>query len=753
MMALALIPLASAQQPAPLWAHCSVDPLAGLLTTAGVSGLSADDIRFSAEQGEVSPRLATASGAVLVEQGNQRLQAPQVDLDRERGILQAEQVEYGAPEIAVRSQSAEVDLNQQTGVFNQAQYYLPTLNAQGSAEQVQLQRGSRRSEMQQVSYSTCARGQEFWRIEAEQLELDEQKGRGVARDITLHLKDFPILYLPYLSFPINDQRQSGWLTPRLGYSSSNGLDITFPYYWSIAPDRDATFYPRLLGERGVMLGAEYRFLNPHDRGEIGVEYLPDDRKYGNERGAFRVQHQANPVNRLYTDLLYQYVSDDTYLDDLDNRLDLLSPNYLERHLDMVYSSDSWQALARVQGFQTLDNELFAPEDEPYDRLPQLRFDGAWNKPLPGLSTDGALPTRLDYELHGEAVRFDHDEKTTGSRYDFTAAVGLPMEWVAGFVKPRVSYRYTAYRLNTISSTDSDIDDDSPTRSASIFSLDSGLYFDRPVEWGWSGTGTQTLEPRLFYLYVPERDQSDIPLFDTTEVDSGFSWLFLENRFTGADRLGDANQLTAALTTRLISSSNGAERLRASIGQIFYFDSPEVTLDDPTSDEEPVVPTDADRSPLIAEAQLNLDHGWTLSGALQWDSEQQQTKRSALDLSYRPVQGRLFNVSHRFAEDELEQLDIAAIWPLSSRWRAVGRWNYSLQEKRNLDVLAGFEYDDCCWALRMVARHHRDDPDDEEADNAFYMELELKGLAGVGSDINGLLRNAIFGYQPQNSTER
>jgi LPS-assembly protein len=252
--------------------------------------------------------------------------------------------------------------------------------------------------------------------------------------------------------------------------------------------------------------------------------------------------------------------------------------------------------------------------------------------------------------------------------------------------------------------------------------------------------------------VPERDQAAIPLFDTTEVDRGFSWLFLENRFTGADRLGDANQLTAALTSRVVSANDGAEQLRASIGQIIYFDSPEVGVDDPFLPDSSVS-EEADRSPLIAEAQLTLDSGWSLGGALQWDSEQNRTDRSALDLSYRPDSHRLLNVSHRFADDELEQLDMAAMWPLGSRWRAVGRWNYSLQEKRNLDVLAGLQYEDCCWALRMVARHHRDDPDDEEADNAFYLELELKGLTGVGTDIDSLLSNAIFGYQPQYNTER
>ena len=708
-----------------LWAHCEPDPLAESITAAGASDLGEEEIRFSADQSEVSPSLAVATGDVLVEQGDQRLRAPKVALNRERGLLSAEQADYGAPELAVRSQSAEVDLNQETGVFNQAQYYLSLRNAQGSAEQIKMQRRERRSQLYNVDYSTCARGQEFWQLHAEQLQLDESQGRGIARDISLYIKDIPVLYLPYISFPINEQRQSGWLVPKFGYGSDTGLDLTFPYYWNIAPDQDATLYPRLLGERGLMLGLEYRFLNTRDNGNIRLEYLPDDREFGDHRGAFRVRHKANPANSLYTDLLYQYVSDDNYLEDLDNRLELLSPNYLERHLDVFYSGDSWQALARVQGFQTLDNDLFTPEDEPYDRLPQLRFDGSWRR--------GVIPQELNYDLHSELVHFDHDNKTTGTRLDVHTALSLPLEWSAGFVKPRLGYRYTAYHLN-------DTEQDRPSRSAPTLSLDSGIFLERPVQWDWSGPSLQTLEPRLFYLYVPERDHADIPLFDTTEVDRGFSWLFLENRFTGADRLGDANQLTATLTTRVLDSDDGAERLRASIGQIFYFDAPSVGLDEP-------LPTEADRSPLIAEAALALDGGWSLSGALQWDTEQSRTERSALDLRYRPAEHHLLNISHRFADDELEQLDVSALWSLGSRWRAVGRWNYSLQEKRNLDLLAGLEYSDCCWALRMVARHYRDDPDDEDAKNSLFLELELKGLAGVGSNINSLLQDTIFGYQP------
>lgn len=721
--------IAKAQTPnlIPVWQHCSIDPLSELLTVAGDTGLAKGEIRFSADQSEVSPLQAIASGDVLVEQGDQRLRAPDIVLNREQGILTAQEVEYGSPELAVRSDSAEVNLNQEQGEFNNARYYLPLRNAQGSAAQVRVQRQERRSQLEQVNYSTCARGKEFWQLEAEKLELDELKGRGIARNVAVRIKDIPFIYLPYISFPINEERQSGWLVPKLGYGNDTGLDLTFPYYWNIAPDQDATLSPRLLSERGLLLGLEYRFLNPHDKGAVQLEYLPYDQKAEEHRAALKLRHKSNFISPLQTDLLFQYVSDDEYLEDLDNRLDLFTPNYLQRHFDLTYQSDSWTALARVQDFQTLDNELFRPEDEPYNRLPQLRFDGRWRLPQEGYG--------LEYELNSEFVYFDHERKTTGGRLDTQAAVSLPLEWPAGFIKPKLGYRYTDYRLENRNNGS-----DQTNRGAPLLSLDSGIFLERPVEWDWSGSALQTLEPRLFYLYVPEREQSNIPLFDTTDIDRSFSWLFLENRFTGADRLGDANQLTAALTTRVLDGATGLELLRASLGQIFYFESPRVGL-------EESLDVDTDRSALIAEAALNLNQRWSLAGALQWDSERNQTERSALDLRFRPDNNRLLNISHRFADDELEQIDVSGLWPLGDHWRMVGRWNYSLQEKQNLDVLAGLEYSDCCWAIRLVARHHRDEPDDTDAKNSFFVELELKGLGGIGNNINNLLQDAIFGYEP------
>lgn len=732
------LPLAKAEaqsRPRPdpaIWGLCAPDPLAAEITPD--TGAPEDSpIDFTADTAEASSLEAMLEGSVEVRRGDQRLRAPLVTLDRTNNLLHAEQgVIYGDPQLAVRSRAGDVDLNNRVGRFDSAEYYFMERNAQGSASRVEIDYNRQRSHLEQVTFSTCERGREFWQIRSADLRVDHAKGRATARNMTFAIKNVPVLWLPWISFPIDDQRHSGLLSPQARFDSDSGLDLALPWYWNIAPNQDATFTPRILTERGLMLGAQYRFLRPRHRGEIAFEYLPDDQEFGDDRGSLFLRHQATPFEgvRFHTDLLYQEVSDQDYLDDFGNRLDLLSTTSLERHLDSIYYAGHWSFRARIQDFQTVDNEIFPPDDpdaELYSRLPQFQFNGAWPDRLLG----------FNYQFYGELVYFDHDSRVTGLRADLMPTLSLPLEWTAGFVEPRLSYRYTAYRLQDNLAPGQA---DAPDRGAPVLSIDSGLFFERPVSFGdWSGI--QTLEPRLFYLYVPFRDQDDIPVFDSTEIDRSYPWLFLENRFTGADRLGDANQLTTALTTRLLESGQGREQLRVSVGQIQFFEDRRVTLDAAENIEN-----ESNRSVVIGELAATLPKGLSLRGTLQWEADDSDTRRSSLDLGYRPRQGRLFNISHRYRQGELEQVDLSMLWTFNDRWRAVARWNRALREDRTLDAFLGVEYGECCWTLRALVRRHRDEPDDLDPRNSVALQLELKGLGGVGSSVDKLLEDAIFGYQ-------
>jgi LPS-assembly protein len=741
--ALALLPPTSLRaQSADLlapWAQCEADELAADIVPATPNAPPPDQrpIQADAERAESSPTQSVLEGNASLSRGDQRLRADRISLDRATHRARTEgQFTYGDPRQALRGQQAEVDLNTETGWFEEVDYYLPERHAQGRAGNVRVDRSRGQTRLEDATYSTCRRGREMWELRAHEINLNEATGRGTARNLVLAFRDTPVFYFPWLSFPITDERQSGFLFPRQGYTSETGFDLTVPYYWNIAPNYDMTITPRLMTGRGVLLGAEFRYLNPNRQGKIDVEYIPDDRRYGGARGSFNLTDRAAPLPDFYTDLRYEYVSDDRYIWDLSNNLNFLTPNYLERHLDARYFGDGWQALARVQSFQILNTSLFSLTGNPYQRLPQLRFAGAWPPGAGGLS----------YQLHGEMVNFQQSDAVTGLRLDLWPTVGWTLERPWGYVKPQAGFRYTGYQLDNTAPDASD----APARSTPVASLDSGLVFERPLQIDWLGvsSGTQTLEPRLFYLYVPYRDQDDIPLFDSSQMDRDYDWLFRRNRFTGADRMGDANQLTAALTTRLIDGPSGRERLRASIGQIQYFEDRRVTL-------EPDAPPETwDTSGLITQGLLNLSSRWAVQGAVQLEPASSTIQRTAFDLRYYANFRQLVNVSYLLDRyqpdlslgDQIHSVDVSLLWPLAAQWRVLARWNQALNVDRNLETLAGLEYEDCCWAVRTVARQYRNTPQETDAQTAFYVELELKGLSRVGNNLENLLRNSISGYQ-------
>lgn len=713
----------SAQGP---WALCVVDPLAELITPATGVEHRASPLTFSAERSTVTPERAVLSGEVVAELGDLRLYTPALELDRVNQQVSAESLVFGSPDLALRSARGELDLEQETAEFEHTEYYFPQRNAQGRAEWLRIDGQQQTSQLRGTTYSTCARGEEFWQLQARELALDRTTGRGTARDMRLTIGSVPLLYLPYLSFPIDDQRHSGWLVPRVGYDSERGAELVVPYYWNIAPQQDLTLFPRLFSDRGAMLGAEYRFLGVQQRGQMEVEYLPHDRIMDTDRSAFKIEHAASWRPNTFSRLLYQYVSDDDYLDELGDNIGLLSPRFLERHLELNYRGAVWTGLARVQGFQVLDRDLFQEENEPYNRLPQLRLDGAWPNSRYG----------LDLSWRSELVHFANPRRPDGNRVDLQARVARPWEWPAGFIRPALQYRYTAYDLDQ---PQPGADSAQPRRSVPTVSLDTGLFFDRPLSSLGSGEGLQTLEPRLFYLYTPYRDQRDIPLFDTAAVDRSLSGLFLDNRFTGADRIGDANQLTVALTTRGLSTPSGSEWLRLSLGQILYFQDRRVTLEADAPLER------SSTSGPIAEGRLALNQRLSFQGTYQWDPERDATRRSSVQLRYQPQPNRVVNLSHSYVHDALEQVDLSVIWPIDQNWRFLGRWHYALDLERNLNLLVGAEYNDCCWALRFLGSQRRDKPEDTETRNAVYMQLELKGLSSVGRSIDRLLQDTVPGY--------
>jgi LPS-assembly protein len=708
------------------WNQCG--PLRDPGATAS-TGAASDDIEISADSADLlrEEQLATFSGNVEVNWGAQLLEADEIRYNQSNETLDARgNIFYQRPGLLLSGKSARMELAADRGRLEGTQYRIPARRVRGDAEVAEIL-DRNRSQFKNISYSTCAPGDDSWLVVAKELEIDRDSGTGTVHSGVLKFKGVPVFYLPYATFPIDNRRKSGFLVPSIGHSSETGLEIAVPYYFNIAPSMDATITPRYLGKRGLLLGGEFRYLTDWYYSRLQGEILPDDHSQGNQedslRGAFSYQGKSFPTTRWQLDTDINYVSDRDYVEDMSTSLAASSSRHLERRGDLRYLGDDWEFLARLQHFQTIDQTI-AVIDRPYARLPQLLFD---------LEKEALGP--LVAHLGTEYVYFDLDDTVHGHRFDLQPALSLQLENSWGYFIPKISGRYTTYDLDNQGVGNPA----TPERSLYTASLDTGLYLERDGDW-FGNAITQTLEPRLFYLYTPRENQDDLPVFDTSEFDLSFAALFRENRFNGADRVGDANHLTVALTSRTLDGAGGEELLRASIGQTFYFQDREVQLPG-------MMEVDESSSAIVAEVAARLSNHWSTRGTIQWDphEDHERTRQAALHLHFRGDEGGLFNLGHRYRKGLLDQSDLSFRWPISSRLHAVGRWNYSWRRDRDLESFAGFEYDSCCWIFRAVARHYVNDTDND-SNTAIFAQLEMKGLTSLGDNIDSFLENGILGYQ-------
>jgi LPS-assembly protein len=617
-----------------------------------------------------------------------------------------------------------------TGVFESPGYLFERdRTARGSAERLEFL-GPQRYRFINANYTTCRPGQEDWRLEASELEMDFEEEEGSAVHPRLRFFDTTILAAPYAVFPIGERRKSGLLTPYYAQTSQRGFEFGIPYYWNIAPEYDATFTPVVMGKRGFQLKSEARYLGRPYGGELRFEYLPDDHQTGTSREGVSWQHRHSFTPNTVALVDYNRVSDDFYFVDLASTVKQVSVGNLPQDAYVIHGGSLGRApytlQARVQRFQTLQDPL-APIVPPYHRVPQLNFTGAYND-LGGV-VDAALP--LEY------VRFNHPTLVEGARASMTPTLALPVLAPGWFFTPKVGLRYAGYSLSL----------DEPAKSPEVAipwgSLDSGLVFERPSDFFGAGS-TQTLEPRLFYVYIPFRNQDAIPIFDTALADFNYAQIFTENRFVGGDRFGDANQLTFALSTRLLNAS-GQEGLRATVAQRWYFEDERVGLT-PTSPLRT-----SQESDILASIGGRLGRAWTFDVTSQYNRYLQRGERFTSAVSYRPEPAKVINASYRFQRDVLEQVDISGQWPLRPGWYGVGRYNYSIRDDKLLEGLAGFEYNAGCWVFRAVVA--RIQAAAQVSSTAFIFQIEFNGIGAIGTEeVVSLLKRNVPGYSATNPSD-
>ena len=676
--------------------------------------LYADWLRYDKSTDEVA-----AQGNVRMERGSDVVEGARLryNLETDQGFMEN-------PRYTLHKVKEVTTRPQPVAAAGATRPVFQVTDARGTAERL-LFEGPGQYRAQHGEFTSCAPGNEDWYLRADDLRIDKDRDIGVARNASIVFMGAPIFYSPYLSFSLHQERKSGFLAPHYGSTDKGGAELTIPYYWNIAPNRDATLSPRVMTKRGALFNGEFRYLDPNYFGEARMEFLPEDNAHnGAQRHAYFLRHSHTLPSGWYGTLNLQKVSDDTYFTDLSTQIAVTSQVLLPREGTVGRngtwgSSGTYGFSAMAQRWQTLQADPLVPVTPPYNRLPQLTLTAAHQDVL-----------RSDFDFYGQYVGFEHPTQVNGKRTMAYPSFSLPLQTAFASVTPKLGVNMTHYSIdpNTTGFTDQN-------RVLPIFSTDSSMVFERPFTIG-GAPHLQTLEPRLYYVYIPHRNQNGIPVFDSGVQDINFASIYSENQFAGWDRINDANQVTMGVTSRFVSTDSGAERLRAGVAQRFYFDTQRVSLPG-----EPLRTSTS--SDLLAALSGTVAPHWTAEAGWQYSTNFSQTQKFNFGARYQPLPGRVLNVSYRETINLLRQTDFSTQWPIGQGWIGLARWNYSLREHRTLEGLFGAEYNGDCWALRVVAQRFAIAT--QQASTTFFVQLELNGVSRIGSNPLEALRRNIGGY--------
>ena len=657
----------------------------------GGQSVSADTLLFNQSTHEVDAR-----GSVKLEQNGNTMSGPHLQFNMDTGV----------------------------GNMEQPQYYLKENDARGSADMLHILDRQHFS-LDKATYTTCPAGNQDWYLKMGTLELDRERQIGTAWNSMVNFKGVPILYSPWMDFPLNNQRKSGLLSPIFGSTVNGGTELTLPYYWNIAPNFDATIAPREMTKRGLMLNNEFRYLGEIYGGELHYDTLPNDKIANIDRTLFALNHNQTFGVNLFGYINYTRVSDDAYFRDLGNSLSATSQANLLQEAGLNLFEDNWTSTLRVQKYQTLQDPD-APILVPYARMPQVTVDA--QQTLSGVNLAFA----------GEYADYIHPTEVNGSRLVLNPSISYPLvKDSAHYVTPKVAMHATYYSLgdNNVAGLPN------ASRILPMISVDSGAAFERESNV-FGGNYLQTLEPRAFYVYIPYRDQSELPNFDSALSNFDFTQIFTENRFSGSDRIGDANQITLAATSRLLDQNSGAERLKVMVGERFSFITPLVNLQTPAAS--------TGRSDILLAVSGQRTKAWSLDSEFQYDPNESHLQLFNFTSHYHPEAGKTFNMGYRIQRNSMRQVDFSTQWPLINHWNIVGRWNYSLKDSRILEGIAGLEYNQSCWTLRIVTQRFATAT--QQTNTGFFVQLDLSGLVRVGSDPLSLLKQSIPGYTTMNEED-
>lgn len=711
------------------WARCPVFPAAPvvgsavrLLPTDKQPAFIAGDHIEGTQDG-----VSVIDGSVQLDQGDRRVTADRMSYDSRSGIATLQKdIQYASPSMVLNSSSGEYNTQTGTGSFKDTTFLMPNRNGHGTSG-IFNALDDNHSQLYGTTYTTCPPGKVDWLLSAPDMYLDSATNTGEGHNVTIHFLGVPVFWSPYLNFPLNDQRKSGFLSSDFSFDVINGFEVSAPYYFNLADNYDATLYPRIITKRGVQTGGEFRWMDEVDQGSVYGAYLAHDQVADRERGQFILTDTANFNEFNQLGILYNWVSDFDYFHDLGSDLAINSTAFLPRDVAYTYDDEAdWLVLSQFQDFQTLDPTI-PRQLYTYRRVPQMVVSWSNNQDVTG----------PQYSFYAEGVRFQRDQRIGAWRGDIKPSVSLPMGNAGAYFTPTLAWRLTDYALDSASYTPFNgqtvqVADRHLSRSLPIFDIDTGLNFDRD-----GGAYTETLEPRLFYLRVPYRDQNQIPVFDAVQPDFSYLQLFSDNAFYGADRQSDANQLSYAVTTRVLDSLSGAQIFQFDLGRTRYFADRRVQF--------PGTPTaTALYSDVAGDALYNFGDVWTANYNQLWDPVTRQTDLASVLLQYHPAYRQIINLGYEFTRPNLKQTSVSFAWPLAGAWSWVGGWNYDVVNHQTLERIWGFEYDSCCWNFQILNRFYLM-PNSTKYDSVIFFSLQLKGLGLVGRHLEDVLQRDILGY--------
>ena len=713
--------------------------------------------------------IRTFTGDVQMSRADQQSSSKSANYDSVSDVLDLNgNVFYHDEGVAMHSESAMLKIADDQAKLRDVQFISPTTPLRGKAH-AYYKESKTLSNYKDVVYTSCRPGNQDWIIHASDLEMDKVTGKGTAKNTWLEFKGLPVFYSPVLSFPIDNRRMSGFLAPSFGSTKYSGFRVAAPYYWNIAPNYDATFTPRELSKRGPLLATQFRHMSEQSASKVGVEYMPYDSELKTSRYLGSIKNTTTITPSIHSNLDLNYVSDKTYFAELGNALSFSNFNYLKSSADVTYNNKDVNFMTSMVNYQSINTTL-TDAQLPYRTLPSvnLNLNHEFNTKVP-LVTD----------MQNEYVNFQQSSLINGQRINTRPSISTPMANTYSFLIPKVSLAYTQYDLTNITSsnlTSAGISttaysgsSGSASRTLPVFSTDSGLFFERNLNIA-NNAYVHTVEPRLFYLYIPNTNQTDIPVFDSAQYDFQYGAMFRENSFSGTDRIQNANQVTTALTSRLIDDKTGLERLKLNVGEIFYFQNRTAWVPGEGSTQALIDRFNQQSvSNVVTDLTSALTKNLSLATGMQWNPVLNDFERLKAGLHYRTEANEIFNARYYNRKNplipdettDINETDLSARFPVYDNWSLMGRWQYSVLWKKTQDSFLGIEKENCCWRFRIALRRYINNISNTDStaisgttstvlsgtpQNGIFFEFELKGVTQLGDTMDEFLSRELYGYR-------